>query len=98
MFYKTEKNHNQDKIREVLGHDFYNDLLDIKDTIKLDRTILDIFTNVFKLTKSLLSLIISLSFSSHEACSGFLHRRKCREKMLQENFPVLALKNLMDMK
>ena len=40
MFYKN-------RIREVLGNGFYNDLLEIKDNIKLDRTILGYFDRCF---------------------------------------------------
>ena len=40
MFYKSEgKTIVQDKVKDVLGNDFYNDLLEIKDEIKLDKTI-----------------------------------------------------------
>ena len=53
MPYKSEeKIIDKNKIRDVLGDDFQNDLLEIKGNIKLYRTILDILADVFKLTKS----------------------------------------------
>ena len=43
MFYKSNGEIiDKNKIVEVLGEDFYNDLLEIKDEIKLDRTLSDI--------------------------------------------------------
>ena len=40
MFYKSDgKVIDNNKVKEVLEDDFYNDLLEIKDDIKLDRTI-----------------------------------------------------------
>ena len=48
MFYKSEgKIIDRDKINEVLGHNFYNHLLEIKDNIKLDRTIFGYFDRCF---------------------------------------------------
>ena len=53
MPYKSEGEIiDKNKIRDVLGDDFQNDLLEIKGNIKLYRTILDILADVFKLTKS----------------------------------------------
>ena len=43
MFYKSNGEIiDKNNIVEVLGEDFYNDLLEIKDEIKLDRTLSDI--------------------------------------------------------
>ena len=48
MFYKSEeKTINKDKAKEVLGNDFHNDLLEIKDEIKLGRTIFGYFDICF---------------------------------------------------
>ena len=48
MFYKSEgKTIVQDKVKDVLGNDFYNDLLEIKDEIKLDKTIFGCFDRCF---------------------------------------------------
>ena len=48
MFYKSEgKTIVKDKVKDVLGNDFYNDLLEIKDEIKLDKTIFGYFDRCF---------------------------------------------------
>ena len=48
MFYKSEgKITDKNKIEEVLGDDFYNDLLEIKDEIKLGQS-LDTLVDAFK--------------------------------------------------
>ena len=48
MFYKSEgKTIVKDKVKDVLGNDFYNDLLEIKDEIKLDKTIFGYFDRFF---------------------------------------------------
>ena len=49
MFYRTEgKILKKYKIAEVLGPNFYNELLEIKDEIKLDKTIFRYFDTCFK--------------------------------------------------
>ena len=49
MFYKLEgKIIDRDKIKEVLGYNFYNHLLEIKDNIKLDMTIFGYFDKCFQ--------------------------------------------------
>ena len=55
MFYKsnseiTDKN----KITEVIGEDFYNDLLELKDEIKLDRTLFGHFDRCFVVNRQLI--------------------------------------------
>ena len=48
MFYKSNSEIiDKTKIVEVLGEDFYNDLLEIKDDIKLDRTLFGYFDRCF---------------------------------------------------
>ena len=47
----------KNKIAEEVGEDFYNDLLEIKDEIKLDRTLFGYLTDVFLLIKLLLSIV-----------------------------------------
>ena len=48
LFYKSEgKTIVKDKVKDVLGSDFYNDLLEIKDEIKLDKTIFGYFDRCF---------------------------------------------------
>ena len=44
MFYKSNVEIlDQDRVIEALGEDFYNDLLEVKDKVKLDRTIFVFF-------------------------------------------------------
>ena len=48
MFYKSNGEIiDKNKITEVVGEDFYNDLLEIKDEIKLDRTLFGYFDRSF---------------------------------------------------
>ena len=48
MFYKSnDEIIDKNKITEVVGEDFYNDLLEIKDEIKLDRTLFGHFDRCF---------------------------------------------------
>ena len=54
MFYKSEgKIIDKYKIEEVLGNDFYNDLLKIKNEIKLDRIIFGYFNRCFQVNEVL---------------------------------------------
>ena len=49
MFYKSDgKVIDKNKVRDVLEDDFYNDLCEIKDDIKLDRTIFGYFDRCFQ--------------------------------------------------
>ena len=43
-----EKENDWGKIQETIGNDFYNDLLEIKDDIKLDRSIFGFFDRCFR--------------------------------------------------
>ena len=48
MFYKSNSEIiDKNKTTEVIGEDFYNDLLEIKDEIKLDRTLFGHFDRCF---------------------------------------------------
>ena len=48
MFYKSNSEIiDKNKTAEVIGEDFYNDLLEIKDEIKLDRTLFFHFVRCF---------------------------------------------------
>ena len=77
MFYKSNcQITDQSTIIEVLGEDFYNELLDIKDKIKLERTLLDITTDILLSMKLLLIVILLLSFSKEETNLGLLSRKK----------------------
>ena len=54
MFYKPGgKIIDKDKIKDVLGRDFYNDLLEIKSNIKLDRTIFGYFDRCLQVNEVL---------------------------------------------
>ena len=54
MFYKSEgKILEKGKIAEVLGVDFYNELLEIKDEAKLDRTVFGYLNTCFKVNEVL---------------------------------------------
>ena len=76
MFYKSEgKTIDKDKAKERIGNDFHNDLLEIKDEIKLDRTIFGCFDRCFELIKSLTCIISSLSFLNDVTYLGFLYRK-----------------------
>ena len=67
MFYKSNSEIiDKNKSTEVIGEDFYNDLLEIKDEIKLDRHFLDILTDVLLLIKFLLSIIFFLNFFNND--------------------------------
>ena len=71
-----------DKIKEVLGYNFYNHLLEIKDNNKLDRTIFGYFDRCFKANEVLTRYnIFSLNFSSAVICLGFLYRKRFRENI-----------------
>ena len=43
----------KDKMKDVLGNDFYNDLIEIKNDIQLDRTIFGYFERCFLVNKVL---------------------------------------------
>ena len=43
----------KDKMKEVLGNDFYNDLIEIKNDAQLDRTIFGYFDRCFPVNKVL---------------------------------------------
>ena len=64
MFYKSEgKIIDKNKIEDLLGNDFYNDLLEIKDEIKLDRIIFGYFNRCFQVNKVLAKYNFFLKFS-----------------------------------
>ena len=53
---------NKDKIKDVLGKDFYNDLLEIKSDIKLDRTIFGYFDRCLQVNEVLSKHYFFLKF------------------------------------
>ena len=63
MFYKSEGEIiDKNKTEEVLGDNFYNDLLEIKDEIKLDRTIFGYFNRCFQVNEVLATYNFFLKF------------------------------------
>ena len=90
----------KNKIAEVVGEDFYNDLLQIKDEIKLDRTLFGYFDRCFLANQVVAKHSFFKNFLNDEICSGFLSKKKrYKEKMKsQETFLALSLKNLMNVK
>ena len=72
---------NKNKITEVIAEDFYHDLLEIKDEIKLDiGHFLDILIDVLLLIKFLLSIIFILNFLNDEICSDFFSKKGTGKK------------------
>ena len=72
---------NKNKITEVIAEDFYHDLLEIKDEIKLDiGHFLDILIDVLLLIKFLLSIIFILNFLNDEIFSGFFSKKGTGKK------------------
>ena len=98
MFYKSEgKIIDKNKIEEVLGDGFYNDLLEIKDKIKLDRTIFGYFNRCFQVNEVLAKYNFFLRIFERRDMFRFLIQKKLQgKKRLQETYLVLSLRNLMD--
>ena len=82
MFYKSEEKiiDNNNKIKEILGDDFYNDLLKIKDNIKLDRTIFGYFNRCFQVTEVLANCKFSLKFFERRDMYRFVIQKKVQGK------------------
>ena len=83
VFYKSEgiiidKN----KVKEILGDDFYNDLLEIKDNIKLDQTVFGYFNRCFQVNEVLAKCNFFLKFFERRNMYRFLiQKKKCRGKI-----------------
>ena len=81
MPYKSEgKIIDKNKIRDVLGDDFRNDLLEIKGNIKLDRTIFGYSGRCFQVNEVLASHDFSLNFFKWRDLFGFLIQKKVQGK------------------
>ena len=82
MFYKSNGEIiDKNKIVEVLQEHFYNDLLEIKNEIKLwIGHSLDISTNVLLPIKILPSIIFFLNFLNDKISSSFLYKNKVQGK------------------
>ena len=81
MFCKSEgKIVDKKKIEEVLGDDFYDDLLEIKDEIKLDRTIFGYFNRCFQVNEVLAKYNFLLKFFERRDMFRFLIQKKVQLK------------------
>ena len=81
MLYKSEgKIIDKNKIEEVLRDDFYNDLLEIKDEIKLDRTIFGYLNRCFQVNEVLAKYNFFLKFSDRRDMFTFLIQKKVQWK------------------
>ena len=81
VFYKSEgiiidKN----KVKEILGDDFYNDLLEIKDNIKLDQTVFGYFNRCFQVNEVLAKCNFFLKFFERRNMYRFLIQKKVQGK------------------
>ena len=87
------------KIAEVLSSDFYNELIEIKDEIKLDRTTFGYFNQCFKVNDVSSNHNFFLKFFERRDVFRFLMQKKVQGKsQLTSNFSSSVLKSLMDMK
>ena len=100
MFYKSNGEIiDKNKIVEVLGEDIYNDLLEIKDEIKLDRTLFGYFDRCFIANQVLAKHNFYLKFFERRDRFRFLIQKKVQGKMKsQKTSRALSLKKLLDMK
>ena len=81
MFYKSEgKTIVKDKVKDVLGSDFYNDLLEIKDEIKLDKTIFGYFDRCFQVNEALAKRSLFLKFFKRSDIVRILIQEKVQGK------------------
>ena len=82
-FYKSEgKITDKNKIEEVLGDDFYNGLLEIKNKIKLDRTIFGYFNRCFQVNEVLVKYNFFLKFLERQDMFRFLIQKKVQGKVV----------------
>ena len=87
MFHKSKGEIlDQTRITEVLGEDFYNDLLNVKNKIKVDRTILGFFDRCMILNEILSKYNFFIKFLREETSLGFLSRKKLCEKSNKKPF------------
>ena len=87
MFYKSEgKILKKSKIAEVLGSNFHNELLEIKDEGKLDRTIFAYFDTCFRVNKVFSNHNFFLQFFDWRDVFRFLIQKKVQgKKKLKRN-------------
>ena len=70
----------KNKIEEVLGDDFYNDLLEIKDEVKLDRTIFGYVNRCFQVNEVLAKYNFFHKFFERRGMFRFLIQKKVQLK------------------
>ena len=76
MFYLTEgKNINKNKAKEVIGNKFYLELVEIKDDIKLDKTLFGYFNRCFMANEVLAKHNIFLKFFKRRDKFRFLIKK-----------------------
>ena len=59
------------KVSEILGEDLYEDILEIKDEIQLDKTLFGFFNRCFKVNEVLYKYNFSCNFSKEGISTGF---------------------------
>ena len=69
------------KIKDVLGNDFYNDLIEIKNEIQLDRTIFGYFDRCFLFNKVLAKYNFFLKFFERRDIYRFQIKKKLRVRI-----------------
>ena len=75
-----EKENDWGKIQETIGNDFYNDLLEIKDDIKLDRSIFGFFDRCFRANQVLAKHNFFLKFCERRDDFRFQIKKKVEGK------------------
>ena len=81
MFHKSDGEIiDKNKMIQVLGEDFYNDLLEVKDEIKLDRTLFGYFDRCFIANQVLAKYIFFLKFFERRDMFRFLVQKKEQRK------------------
>ena len=75
-----EKENDWGKIQETIGNDFYNDLLEINDDIKLDRSIFGFFDRCFRANQVLAKHNFFLKFCERRDDFRFQIKKKVEGK------------------
>ena len=75
-----EKENDWGKIQETIGNDFYNDLLEINDDIKLDRSIFGFFDRCFRTNQVLAKHNFFLKFCERRHDFRFQIKKKVEGK------------------
>ena len=69
------------KIKDVLGNKFYNDLIEVKNEIQLDRTIFGYFDRCFLVNKVLAKYNFFLKFFERRDIYRFQIKKKLRVRI-----------------